>query len=163
MFVSLDPSSLNVPFLRSTLADQRISRRVFEQELLAWSKESERLKDFVKQIQSENKKLKDIILKFEPIIQDYMRENERLKEENQQFSFLTYPSTTDDSHSSDTDICYLTLKWLTYEVAQRTSDPNEPSLFRSDQNELQLKQRLIDTERQVSEEKLHQFCLRKCV
>ena len=158
MFVSLDLSPLNVHFLRSTPADQRISRRVFEQELLAWSKESERLKDFVKQIQSENKKLKDIILKFEPIIQDYMRENERLKEDNQQLSFFTYPSTTDDSHSSDTDICYLTLKWLTYEVAQRTSDPNEQSLFRSDQNEVQLKQRLIDTERQVSEEELHQFC-----
>lgn len=119
--------------------------------MLAWSKESERLKEFVKQIQNENKKLKDIILKFEPIIQDYMRENERLKEENQQFSFLSDPSIAEHSISSDTDICYLTLKWLTYEVAQRTTaDPNEQSVLRSDQNELELRQRLIDADRQVS-------------
>lgn len=90
-----------------------------------------------------------------------MRENERLKEENQQLSLLTYPLTTENSHSSDTDICYLTLKWLTYEVAQRTSDPTEPTLFRSDQNEAQLRQRLIDTERQVSNEEFHQFSQEK--
>lgn len=118
--------------------------------MLAWSKESERLKEFVKQIQNENKKLKEIILKFEPIIQDYMHENERLKEENQQFSFLSDPSMAEHSISSDTDICYLTLKWLTYEVAQRTADPNEQSVLRSDHDEIQLRQRLIDAERQVS-------------
>ncbi|CAF5056805.1 unnamed protein product [Rotaria sp. Silwood1] len=37
-------------------SDQNISRHTFEQEMLAWSKESEQLKYFVKQIQIENKK-----------------------------------------------------------------------------------------------------------
>lgn len=151
--------SLNFEFhykkSRSTNPEQRISRRVFEQEILAWSKESENLKQFVKQIQVENKKLKEIIFKFETIIQDYMHENELLKQENQHLSFLSYSShqTTDDnrnSASSDTDICYLTLKWLTYEVAQRVSTNNtEQSILTMDTNETYLKQRLYDTERQV--------------
>jgi len=134
---------------RLTTSEQRISRRVFEQEMLAWSKESEQLKQYVKQIQIENKKLKDIILKFERIIHDYMHENDRLKQENQQFSLLSYSLNTENLTSSDTDICYLTLKWLTYEVALRTSDNNEQSLLITDDNEPYLKQRLIDTERQV--------------
>jgi len=136
---------------RLTTSEQRISRRVFEQEMLAWSKESEQLKQYVKQIQIENKKLKDIILKLEHIIHDYMHENERLKQENQQLSLLSYSLNTENSTSSDTDICYLTLKWLTYEVSQRTSDTNEQSLLITDDNEPYLKQRLIDTERQVKE------------
>jgi hypothetical protein len=119
--------------------------------MLAWSKESEQLKQYVKQIQIENKKLKDIILKLEHIIHDYMHENERLKQENQQLSLLSYSLNTENSTSSDTDICYLTLKWLTYEVSQRTSDNNEQSLLITDDNEPYLKQRLIDTERQVKE------------
>jgi hypothetical protein len=134
---------------RLITSEQRISRRVFEQEMLAWSKESEQSKQYVKQIQIENKKLKDIILKFERIIHDYMHENDRLKQENQQFSLLSYSLNTDNQTSSDTDICYLTLRWLTYEVAQRTSDNNEQSLLITDDNEPYLKQRLIDTERQV--------------
>jgi len=148
-FPSELPSQTLITFQRSTPSDQRISRRVFEREMLAWSKESERLKQFVKQIQIENKKLKDIIFKFEPIIRDYMHENERLKQENQQLSLLSYSSNTEDSISSDRDICYLTLKWLTYEVAQRTSNTNEQSSLISDDHDIYLRQRLIDTEQQV--------------
>ena len=127
---------------------------MFEQEMLAWSKESEQLKQFVKQIQIENKKLKDIILKFEGIIHDYTHENERLKQENQHLSFLSYSSIPTLNHTeeltlSDTDICYLTLKCLTYEVAQRLTDDNESSLLTTDNNEVFLKQKLNDAERQV--------------
>ena len=122
--------------------------------MLAWSKESEQLKQFVKQIQVENKKLKDIILKFERITQDYTQENERLKRENQHLAFLSYSSIeiidgTENVTSSDADICYLTLKWLTYEVAERSSDNNEQSSLIMDNNDSYLKQRLYDTERQV--------------
>jgi hypothetical protein len=122
--------------------------------MLAWSKESDQLKQYVKQIQVENKKLKDIILKFERIIHDYTQENERLKRENQHLSFLSYSSIqtideTDNGTSSDADICYLTLKWLTYEVAERTFDNNEQSSVIMDNNDPYLKQRLNDTERQV--------------
>jgi hypothetical protein len=90
------------------------------------------------------------------MIHDYVHENERLKQENQQFSLLSYPlNTEDNSRSSDIDICYLTLKWLTYEVAQRTSDDhNEQSSFIIDDNEPYLKQRLIDTERQVRKSRI---------
>jgi hypothetical protein len=94
--------------------------------MLAWSKESEQLKRFVKQFQIENKKLKDIILKFERMILDYIHENERLKQENQHLSLLNYSSIQKDNFtSSDKDICHLTLKWLTYEVAQRTANNHE--------------------------------------
>jgi hypothetical protein len=122
--------------------------------MLAWSKESDQLKQYVKQIQVDNKKLKDIILKFERIIHDYTQENERLKRENQHLSFLSYSSIqtideTDNGTSSDADICYLTLKWLTYEVAERTFDNNEQSSVIMDNNDPYLKQRLNDTERQV--------------
>jgi hypothetical protein len=108
-------------------SDQGISRHIFEQEMLAWSKESEQLKRFVKQFQIENKKLKDIILKFERMILDYIHENDRLKQENHQLSLINYSSIQKDNltTSSDKDICYLTLKWLTYEVAQRTSNDYE--------------------------------------
>ncbi|CAF3302238.1 unnamed protein product [Rotaria socialis] len=150
----------------STQPEQRISRRVFEQEILAWSKESEQLKQFVKQIQVENKKLKDIILKFESIIQDYMHENELLKQENQHLSFLSYSSkqitgSNENSPSSDMDICYLTLKWLTYEVAQRTSNNNEQSSLIIDDNESYLKQRLYDSERQVKSIRIQNQKLKK--
>ena len=152
------PISISIHSSRFTPTEQRISRRVFEQEMLAWSKESEQLKQFVKQIQIENKKLKDILLKFESIIHDYMHENDRLKQENQQLSLLSYSLDSDQSPSSDTDICYLTLKWLTYEVAQRTSsDNNEQSIIISEDNESYLKQRLMDTERQVETRK-RSFC-----
>jgi hypothetical protein len=122
--------------------------------MLAWSKESDQLKQYVKQIQVENKKLKDIILKFERITLDYTQENERLKRENQHLAFLSYSSIqtideTDNGTSSDADICYLTLKWLTYEVAERTFDNNEQSSVIMDNNDPYLKQRLNDTERQV--------------
>jgi len=122
--------------------------------MLAWSKESDQLKQYVKQIQVDNKKLKDIILKFERIIHDYTQENERLKRENQHLSFLSYSSIqtmdeTDNGTSSDADICYLTVKWLTYEVAERTFDNNEQSSVIMDNNDPYLKQRLNDTERQV--------------
>ena len=122
--------------------------------MLAWSKESEQLKQYVKQIQIENKKLKDIVLKFERITHDYMHENERLKQENQHLTFLSYPPVTTAGSASDTDICYLTLKCLTYEVAQRVSsdDHEQPSSSSSvmiDSNELYVKQRLSETERQV--------------
>ena len=147
---------------RSTAPDQRIPRRVFEQEILAWSKESEQLKQFVKQIQIENKKLKDIILKLERMIQDYMHENERLKQENQHLSFLSYPvmETLDEIGTpltSDTDICYLTLKCLTYEVAQRVSSNNEPTIAMADSNDPYLKQRLSETERQVGADGLSPY------
>ena len=121
---------------------------------MAWSKESEQLKEYVKQIQIENKKLKEIISKFEQIISDYAHENERLKQENQHLSFLSSSSclTIDDNEnvtSSDADICYLTLKWLTYEVAQRTSNNNEQVLSNMDNDESYDKHKLYETERQV--------------
>ncbi|CAF4366539.1 unnamed protein product, partial [Rotaria magnacalcarata] len=61
---------------------------MFEKEMLTWAKESDQLKSLVKQIQIENKKLKDIILKFERMILDYVHENDRLKQENQQLSLI---------------------------------------------------------------------------
>jgi hypothetical protein len=135
-------------------SEQRVSRRVFEQEILAWSKESEQLKEFVKKIQIENKKMKDILLKFERVTQDYMHENERLKQENQHLSFLSYASTPfvnecETVPSSDMDICYLTLKCLTYEVAHRVSNTSDTSLLTTDNNDVFYKQRLNETERQV--------------
>jgi len=136
-------------------SDQGISRHMFEQEMLAWSKESEQLKHFVKQIQIENNKLKNIILKFEHMVHDYMHENERLRHENQHLSWNNYSSIQknhDKDHFSisDDDICYLTLKWLTYEVAQRTSIQNNQQLsILSNDSEQDLKQQFNDTERQV--------------
>ncbi len=59
--------------------EQPISRQVLEQKILAQTKENKQLKQYVKQIQIENKKIKDIILKLERIIHDYTHENERLK------------------------------------------------------------------------------------
>ena len=143
-------------------SEKSISRQVFEQEILAWTKESDQLKQFVKQIQIENKKLKDIVLKLERITQDYTHENERLKQENRNLAFLSY-SSTENSISSDTDICYLTLKWLTYEVSQRISDDNstEPSLLITDDNEPYLKQRLNDTERQLKTIRIQNQRLKK--
>ena len=86
--------------------------------------------------------------------QDYMHENERLKQENQHLSFLSYPNMEsmdeiDAPVTSDTDICYLTLKCLTYEVAQRVSSNSESTLVVSDSNDPYLKQRFNETERQV--------------
>jgi hypothetical protein len=122
--------------------------------MLTWSKESEQLKRFVKQIQIENKKLKDIIFKFERMVLDYMHDNERLEQENQHLKFINYSSIkktheSENGTSSDKDICYLTLKWLTYEVAQRTSNNNEQSLSVSNNTEQDFKLRLNDNERQV--------------
>ncbi len=130
-------------------SDQNISRRIFEQEMLAWSKESEQLKRFVKQIQIENNKLKTILLKFEKMIHDYMHENERLKQENHHLSLMKYSAIEkQDFTISDQDICYLTLKCLTYEVAQRTAN-NEQLLVSTNHSERDLKQQVNDTERQV--------------
>lgn len=133
---------------------------MFEQEMLAWSKESDQLKSFVKQIQVENKKLKDIILKFERMILDYMHENDRLKQENQQFLLINYSSdhkfdAEKNLINSNEDVCYLTLKWLTYEVAQRISNDNNynqnneqiPLLVHNP--EQGFKQELNDNEQQV--------------
>ncbi|CAF1354022.1 unnamed protein product, partial [Adineta steineri] len=139
------------------------SRKISEQNRssIGSSNESEQLKQFVKQIQVENKKLKDIILKFERITHDYTLENERLKQENQHLSLLSY-SSVDNSTSSDTDICYLTLKCLTYEVAERTSDHNEQSLLTTDNNnDSYLKQKLIDTERQLKSIRIQNQRLKK--
>jgi len=90
---------------------------MYEQEMLAWSKESEQLKSFVKQIQIENQKLKNIISKFETIVREYMHENERLKQENLYQSFQN--SSTTNSNDENQDISYLLLKCLTYEVERR--------------------------------------------
>jgi hypothetical protein len=80
------------------------------------------------------------------MINDYMHENERLKHENQHISSIE----TDYLPSSDDDICYLTLKWLTYEVAQRTSIQNNEQLsILTNDSEQDLKQQFNDTERQV--------------
>jgi len=122
--------------------------------MLAWSKESEELKRLVKQIQIENKKLKDIIHKFERMVLDYVHENERLKQENQNLSLNNYSTLhkiheTETFTDSDKDICSLTLKWLTYEVAQRTSNNNEQSVLLINDSEQGLKQRYNDTERQI--------------
>jgi len=123
---------------------------MFEQEMLAWSKESEQLKRFVKQIQIENNKLKDIIFQFEQKIHDYLHENERLKHENQHLSLIKYSSIEKDHFTtSDDDICYLTLKCLTYEVAQRTSNNNEQLSLLTNHSEQDLKQQSNATERQV--------------
>ncbi|CAF0953552.1 unnamed protein product [Adineta ricciae] len=115
--------------LSTASADQSISRHIFEQEMLAWSNESEELRRLVKQIQIENKKLKGIILKFENMVLDYVHENERLKQENQNLSLHAIHHPTSETDHSERDICYLTLKWLTYEVAQRTAKPNAEQLF----------------------------------
>ena len=85
--------------------------------MLAWSKESEQLKSFVKQIQIENQKLKNIISKFETMVREYMHENERLKQENLYQSFQN--SSTTNSNDENQDISYLLLKCLTYEVERR--------------------------------------------
>jgi len=90
---------------------------MYEQEMLAWSKESEQLKSFVKQIQIENQKLKNIISKFETMVREYMHENERLKQENLYQSFQN--SSTTNSNDENQDISYLLLKCLTYEVERR--------------------------------------------
>ncbi|CAF1400921.1 unnamed protein product [Adineta steineri] len=142
----------------SSSSDQNISRHIFEQEMLAWSNESEELKRLVKQIQFENKKLKGIILKFEHMVLDYVHENERLKQENQHLSFHNYSSlqktdgSTQNSAASDTDICYLTLKCLTYEVAQRisnTTNNEQSSVLIKNDSEQDSKQRYNDMERQM--------------
>ena len=119
--------------------------------MLAWSKESEQLKRFVKQFQIENKKLKDIILKFERMILDYIHENDRLKQENHQLSLINYSSIQKDNltTSSDTDICYLTLKWLTYEVAQRISNDYEQQSLVSINDTENDNHRPIDTSRTI--------------
>lgn len=129
---------------------------MFEQEMLAWSNESEELKRLVKQIQVENKKLKGIILKFEKMVLDYVNENERLRQENHHLAVSQYSSAHrhDESPSvsaSDRDICYLTLKWLTYEVAQRTSaSPGEQLFaFTTDESDRDGQQRFEETERQM--------------
>ncbi|CAF1066100.1 unnamed protein product [Adineta ricciae] len=160
---NVEIQTLNDQQQPSTPSEQRISRRVFEQEMLAWSKESEQLKQFVKQIQVENKKLKDIILKFERLTHDYTQENERLKQENHHLALLSYSSvqSTDEGVSSDTDICYLTLKWLTYEVAERTFDGSEPPSITVDSNDPYLKQRLIDTERHLKSIRIQNQKLKK--
>lgn len=86
-----------------------------------------------------------------------MHENERLKQEIRNSSLLSDISqqtidTTENLTSSDTDICDLTLKCLTYEVAQRVSitNNNEQSALGSDNNEAYLKQKLNELERQVT-------------
>ncbi|CAF1269614.1 unnamed protein product [Rotaria sordida] len=144
-------------------SDETISRHTFEQEMLAWSKESEQLKCFVKQIQIENKKLKDIILKFERMILDYMHENERLKQENQHLTFINYSKIQNINEkqnfiNSDEDICYLTLKYLTHEVAQRISNNNnnnnEQSIILTNESEPNLKQQLNDNKRQLKNVRL---------
>ena len=50
------------------------------------------------------------------------------------------PNEAGSSTSSDRDVCYLTLKWLTYEVAQRTSNINEQSALLTSSTERDLKQ-----------------------
>ena len=123
--------------------------------MIAWSKESEQLKRFVKQIQIENKRLKEIILKFERMVRDYIQDNDRLKQELRHLSFLTPTSTSGQEDSdalvaADREICYLTLKWLTYEVAQRMSNNDEQSPLSTDENDEESKQRAMDQEhRQV--------------
>lgn len=131
---------------------------MFEEEMLAWSKESQKLKSFVKQIQIENKKLQDIIIQFEHIITDYMHENQRLKQDNQSLSLINYSSmkNVSDKNSSivnsDFDVCHLTLKWLTYEVAQRLSsncDYQQTSiLFNINSNE-DFKEKFYESQNQV--------------
>lgn len=142
--------------LPTASADQSISRHIFEQEMLAWSNESEELRRLVKQIQIENKKLKGIILKFENMVLDYVHENERLKQENQNLSLHAVHRPTSGTDHSERDICYLTLKWLTYEVAQRTAKPNAEQLFvlttdesdgQANENEQQIKNLTSQNER----------------
>ncbi|CAM4785325.1 unnamed protein product [Rotaria magnacalcarata] len=134
-------------------SDQSISRQMFEKEMLTWAKESDQLKSLVKQIQIENKKLKDIILKFERMILDYVHENDRLKQENQQLSLINCSSNQDidEKENSNEDVCFLTLKWLTYEVAQRTSNNNinEQSLLLIQDSERDFKQELTGQEQQL--------------
>ena len=127
---------------RSSLfgSESEISRRLGEHDSVVLSKETEQWKRFVKQIQVENKKLKDIILKFEQMIRDFIHENNRLKQENQQLILIHSTNVGHPNSSSDVDICYLTLRWLTYEVAQRVSIVSD--LNQSDEQK-------PDTERQV--------------
>lgn len=63
-----------------------------------------------------------MITDLESKIHDYIHENDRLEEENHHLTLKNYSSLSHDNfNTSDEDVCYLTLKWLTYEVAQRQS------------------------------------------
>lgn len=123
---------------------------------MAWSKENDQLKQGFKQIQTENNKLKELISKLERLGQDYSHEIDRLKQENQHLSALSYSSLqsvmqNDGSATSDTDICYLTLKCLTYEVAQRvSSNSNDVSTTSIQSHELLSTQNVTHTENIVS-------------
>jgi hypothetical protein len=133
----------------SISSESGVSRRVFEDEMLAWSKESEQLKRFVKQIQFENRKMKGIIEKLEEMAREYINDNERLKQDVRHLSLLRAPSPCTDNdadRSSDVDICLLTLKWLTYDVAQRTADQLRSSGEPADADERQAQ----DADRQVT-------------
>ncbi|CAF1017291.1 unnamed protein product, partial [Didymodactylos carnosus] len=120
---NVETEILNENLSSSPLATDRISRRIFEQELHTWRSETERLTLVLQQIQSENKKLKELRPKLDMMALDYLNENERLKRENEQLldsnSFRpVFASSTDQT---DRDICQLTLKLLTCEVALQTT------------------------------------------
>lgn len=116
---------------------------------MAWSRESEQLKRFVKQIQMENNKLKTMLTNLETKIHDYIHENRRLEQENHHLTRTNYSSRPHENFTaSDDDVCYLTLKWLTYEVAQRTTD-NEQLLIRTNELDEGRKQQTEEAERQV--------------
>jgi len=87
---------------------------------------------------------------LETIVNDYIHENRRLEQENHHLTRTNYSSRPQENfNTSDEDVCYLTLKWLTYEVAQRTTD-NEQLLVRT--NELDDEKKL-ESERQVTIER----------
>ena len=116
--------------------------------MLAWSKESEQLRRFVKQIQVENKKLKEIVFKFERMVLDYVHENETLKQENHRLSSNTTSSATQSAN--DAVACSSTVNWLTYKAAQQSLEgENILSSSVDDGNDEELRQRAHDTDRQV--------------
>ena len=100
----------------------------------------------MKQIQIENTKLKTMITDLESKVHDYIHENKRLEQENHHLTRTNYSSRSHENFTtSDEDVCYLTLKWLTYEVAQRTTN-TEQLIVRTDEEP---KQQVQEAERQV--------------
>jgi len=135
-----------------TDAEQRVSRRTSEHEVLSSLKETDQIKQYVKQIDVEKDRLKSIIARLERLAADYVAENDRLKQENQHLVFLSYSKRNEIDDETDTDICYLTLKCLTYEVAQRLSSERQIPMSTSmifDENDRQMKQHSTENDRQM--------------
>lgn len=97
-------------------SEPELARRLDQLDMSSKSREKDDYKRLVKQIHVENRKLREIILKLEEITRDYIKENDRLKQENQEILLL---QSSNPNESDDRDVCFLTLKLLTHQVAER--------------------------------------------